>query len=117
MQAVLISPRTYQLLLALAVLATAMLAITKSSYPQPGGDKVMHSLAFFVLSLLAFGAWRRPLWPQMLALAGYGALIEVVQWYLSYREASIRDWSADLVGIGLAYLLVALVSKWRRSGS
>ncbi|WKE64900.1 VanZ family protein [Gallaecimonas kandeliae] len=116
MQAVLNSTRTYQILLALAVLATAFLAFTKASYPQPGGDKSMHILAFFTLSLLTYGAWRRPLWPQWLALAGYGALIELVQWFLPYRESSIHDWYADVVGITLAYGLLALV-KWRRSAS
>lgn len=114
MQAVLLSPRTYQILLALALLTTALFAITKSSYPQPGGDKTMHATAFFVLSLLTYGAWRRYLIPQWLGLAAYGALIELVQWYLPYRDASLYDWCADMVGVAIAYSLVLVVRKWPR---
>ncbi len=115
MRALLISTRTYQVLLALTVLAIALLAVTKTSYPTPGGDKSMHALAFFVLALLTYGAWRRPLWPQWLGLAVYGGLIEGVQWLLPYREASWHDWLADLVGIATFHLLLALVLWLRRS--
>ena len=114
MPALLLSKRTYRLLLIVTVLATAFLAVTKAHYPQPGGDKSMHILAFFVLSLLTYGAVRRPLWPQWLALASYGAAIELVQEWLPYRESSIYDWLADVVGISMAYILLWLVQQWRR---
>ncbi|WP_341503122.1 VanZ family protein [Gallaecimonas sp. GXIMD4217] len=117
MRALLFSTRTYQTLLAMAVMTIALLAVTKASYPTPGGDKSMHALAFFVLALLSYGAWRRPLWPQWLGLAAYGALIEAMQWLLPYRQASWLDWLADLAGIAIFHLLLALVLWLRRSPS
>ncbi|WP_115717470.1 VanZ family protein [Gallaecimonas mangrovi] len=114
MQAVLLSPRTYQLLLALAVVTTALFAITKGSYPQPGGDKTVHATTFFVLSLLSFGAWRRSYWQQWLGLAAYGGLIELVQWYIPYRDANIFDWCADLVGMAIAYTLIFAAKRWAK---
>lgn len=63
-------------------------------------DKWLHALAFFGLSALAQLAGIRPrVW--FFALAAYGGLIELVQSTLPHRFASISDWIADLVGIGL----------------
>jgi VanZ family protein len=68
-------------------------------------DKVQHVLAFGLLALLACRAMpNRPRWRFVLPLLfGFGLLIECVQWWLPWREFSLLDLAADLLG-----LLVAL---------
>ncbi len=81
---------------------------------QPGpqfsqADKVIHAGVFLVFALLAHrgwpqrGAWHGwPLW-----LLAYGAAIELAQWLLPWRDASVLDWLADAAGIAFGVLLVA----------
>ena len=80
-------------------------------------DKAAHFLVFFGLAavlgtamLLTWPARRTmPLWVLAISLA-YGAVDEVLQ-PLVRREASVRDWLADAVGIVPAVLLVALAQR------
>lgn len=68
-------------------------------------DKLQHLLAFLLLALLldlslpgarpAYWAWKLPL------LAGYGLLIECVQYFLPHRSFSLLDLAVDLLGLAL----------------
>jgi VanZ family protein len=88
------NPTTARLVLFRAMLLATValvfhLAITREAYPGVSSvnDKLGHVLAFGLLSLLAdfsfpagrFGAGK------ILALLGYGVLIEIVQYFLTYR--------------------------------
>jgi len=64
-----------------------------------GWDKSNHSLAFFVLTLLAALSWPKQLWWRLaLAMVGYGVFIEIVQYFVD-RDADMFDVVADSVGI------------------
>ena len=81
------------------------LATTQNDYPGVASvnDKVEHVLAFGLLSLLAdfsFPVGRFGL-AKILPLLGYGVLIEVVQYFLPYRECSAADVLADSIGIAI----------------
>ena len=94
--------------------ACAILVMTSwpGSPPRPAViphlDKAAH---FTVYCLLGILTWRALLTPRRVAhLAGafggialFGALDELHQLLVPYREASVADWSADLLGalIGL----------------
>lgn len=98
-----------------AIAAITYLAITDRPYPlvESIPDKLNHLAAFAVLGLLAdyafptarFGA------AKVLALAGYGAAIEVVQAFLPHRQASFLDLVADAAGIGLYALCVPALMR------
>ena len=102
------------LLVAMAALV-AHLATTDQSYPVASDvpDTVNHVLAFGALALLAdfsfpatrFGA------AKVLPLLAYGALIEVVQSFLPYREASLADLAADATGIAIYAVAMPLVLR------
>jgi VanZ family protein len=65
-------------------------------------DKIKHAIAFLILTLLFMMAYRVGMvraWFWMLLL---GSLIEVVQYFLPYRDASLLDLMADMVGILVA---------------
>jgi VanZ family protein len=101
--------------LAVAVAAITFLAFTDRAFPviEDIPDKVNHLAAFAVLAMLAdyafptarFGA------AKVLALAGYGAAIEVVQSFLPHRQASLLDLAADAAGIGLYALCVPVLMR------
>jgi VanZ family protein len=74
-------------------------------------DKVVHALAFYVLSLLAAMAFsRRPLLAVAGALLAFGGLIEVLQAIPAlHRDSSWGDLIADVTGITLALTPIALM--------
>jgi VanZ family protein len=88
-----------------------------------GIDKVQHALAYFVTMLAALLAavWRpgrgsgrfrgARWWIAGGALAG-GALIEVLQSAsTTNRRGDVRDWLAEVAGVGLALLALRLLER------
>ena len=80
--------------------------------PGQYGDKIEHALAFFVLAALAgIGHAGSALASRlMIALIGYGLLIECIQWCIPWREFSLLDWAADAMGV-LCWLLLAWLRR------
>lgn len=105
--------RLFRLALLAAVLGTAYFAFTPVAHAgvDQVWDKLKHTGAFFILALLLdrsvhgsrFGA------KQVLVLIGWGGVIEIVQYFLPYREASLADLFADAIGV-FAYMLAAALS-------
>lgn len=86
-------------------------------FAAAGGDKLVHALLFFGLALLTVRALR-PLdprralgWSIALGIL-WASLSEWIQRRVAYRDASLADVAADLVGVALAALLV-----WWRDGT
>ena len=100
--------------LPLAVLVVLVLSVIKTGSPLPGeySDKIEHALAFFVLAALAgIGHAGSALASRlMIALIGYGLLIECIQWCIPWREFSLLDWAADAMGV-LCWLLLAWLRR------
>ena len=74
--------------------------------PAPGGDTFQHALAFVTLAILSALAYPRLAAEARFAvLAGFGAIIELVQMIPSLgRVASIGDWMVDVTAIGATML-------------
>lgn len=91
--------------LLVAVTVIFWLATTERVFPELElfSDKLRHSAAFLVLAVLADRAFPRPglLAAKAASLLAFGAGIEIVQYFLPYREASLLDLLADGVGIAL----------------
>lgn len=71
----------------------------------PYADKVAHGVAFGVLAVLIYLAWRRPWWVVTLASL-YGVSDEVHQFFVPGRSADVTDWLADTLGALVAVLVV-----------
>lgn len=76
---------------------------------QPAlNDKFLHTTGFIVMALLSHLAHphlkKRYL---IVGLAVLGLVIEVVQAYLPYRDFSLWDWCADILGVVLYFQLFA----------
>ena len=75
-------------------------------------DKVMHIGAFFGYALLFDAASERDFWRfQVPLLLGYGALIEVLQFFTTWRTFSLLDWCADAGGLILYWLVFRVLFK------
>jgi VanZ family protein len=100
----------FRVALAVTLVVTMYLATTEQNFAviDDANDKVKHILAFCVLAFLADYSTPKikfNLSKGLLVLA-YGLLIEVIQYFLPYRESSLYDLAAD--GIGIATYIVSL---------
>ena len=78
-------------------------------------DKVLHAGAFFVLSFLlnrASSSISKRV-RNMLSLLAFGILIEILQSFTGYREVSLGDVVADLIGILFFQLTYSLLKEWQ----
>lgn len=102
-------PRRWRLLFWPCLIAVLVLALLPPTQPLPttGWDKANHVLAFLVLGWLGRRAYARQRTWVVLALVGYGVLIELLQGMTSYRDADPMDVLADSIG-----LLAAMALDW-----
>ena len=109
--------RIYRLVFLLLVLFISYAAVT----PVEGGaslpyiDKLLHFVAFLILTFFMDLSIKKPLLLSKAALIflfSYTFLIELVQYFLSYRSAEVFDFISDLLGI-LVYLYFAPKIKYK----
>ncbi|TXH70187.1 MAG: VanZ family protein [Thiothrix sp.] len=75
-------------------------------------DKLMHASAFFAYAVLLDMASTRDFWRfQVPLLIGYGALIEVLQFFMPWRTFSLLDLVADAGGVMLYWLVFRIALK------
>lgn len=74
-------------------------------------DKLVHATVYAVLSTLFWGGLKtRKLWPILIGMAFLGIAQEWHQAYLPGRTPSALDWLADVMGSGMALIILS----WRR---
>ena len=84
--------------------------------PSTGWDKSNHLLAFGVLTSLGYLAYPSLGWRIMLAMVGYGGLIEVLQGLTPHRYAEWGDVVADMLGAAIGYVSTRQFCKrWGKS--
>lgn len=98
-----INHKTYQKLLAFAMITTMVITFSVTS-AIPGAavvnDKVGHVLIFFILTFLCQHSFQHHYgFLVLVGLSLFGLVIEMVQYYLPWRSFSWLDWIADLGGI------------------
>ncbi len=108
--------------------AGIILALTVSSgsihsnMGNQGTDKVIHTFIFMVLTLLMIVGFRKQhkfnklrtnaVLSTIVICSLYGFLIELIQLFLPYRSVEFADILADLVGIGIGYIMYFMVYKF-----
>lgn len=103
----------WRVLLWLLVLVVSWLAFS----PKPpsgatlGWDKLNHASAFAAVALCAARAHAGPVWRIVVALLGYGVLIEIVQTFVPGRSGEAADLLADAVGMAAGLLLARLLDR------
>lgn len=99
---------SFRIALVVTLITILFLATTSRSIPvaENVNDKANHLLAFGALALLgdfAFPATTFGL-KKFLWLLSYGLLIELIQYFLPYREASFLDLMADATGLAIYWM-------------
>ncbi len=105
-----LSKSQFKTIFYISVVVVLVMALTPSS-KEPwlnfhNADKLLHAFAFFTLSFLlnrSSSSINRRI-RNMLSLLAFGILIEILQSFTGYREVSLGDVLADLVGILLFQL-------------
>jgi VanZ family protein len=96
------------------VLVLSLAPLPEQPLIQKTSDKLAHAAAFFLL-LVWFSGIFRPRYRRALfiALLVFGASIEFMQSFTTYRSAEFLDLVFDAVGLGLAWALAAAgLSGW-----
>lgn len=89
-----------------ALAAILWLTLTSAGSAPLVHDKIAHASAFFVLGLLGLHSWPENAPKVIVALAGVGAGIEILQGILPIqRDFEFLDWLADIAGIVAAFAL------------
>jgi VanZ family protein len=103
-----------RLTLLVALLVIGYLAFGPQVEMAPGGDKANHLLAFIVLAALLDFSFPRTVFTvgKMGVLFGYGLFIECVQYFLPERFFSVGDMFADLLGIGVYFVLRLMLQRY-----
>lgn len=102
------------LLLFLMVLGLWVATNTPTDLNLPTvNDKIQHLSVFFAFAMLAdLVTSRKPFWFwKGLPLLGYGALIEIMQFYTPHRSFEVADWIADFFGVLLYYMIKYTLCK------
>jgi hypothetical protein len=83
--------------------------------PGNPSDKIQHMIAFGVLASLASHAYLRASLVKIgLCLAGFGALIEILQSIpVLHRDASAIDWMADCGAVAVVLVVTHVISGVR----
>jgi VanZ family protein len=91
-------------------LATTRIEI---DYPVSYFDKINHLGAFCVLSFFVdFAFPKAPFGIQKTGfLIFYGTLIEIVQYFIPYRDFSLADILADATGILLYIIMIPIMNR------
>jgi VanZ family protein len=81
--------------------------LRKRLYQFPEIDTIGHLTSFFILTWVCHSIIKLPLFICLPLLIFYGALTEIGQSFLGYRNGELGDFIADIVGISLFVL-----TKW-----
>jgi len=110
---------------AVLIAGTLWFLSSQSTLPQPPGvllgwDKMQHLLAYGVLGAaiglwVPLGFWKRRPWRAVLLTTAigsiYGAIDEIHQYFVPYRDSNVFDWVANTLGSFLGALVIMLVMR------
>ena len=79
-----------------------------------GTDKVAHFSVYFVLGLLTWRALLPPRAPKVVLIAlgciyVFGMLDEIHQAWVPFRDSSVFDWLADVLGSSVGFFLAKYI--------
>lgn len=108
----------YSVLVAMFIGSILPEEVTLRLNAVPLKGNLVHFFSFFVAACLINSAYPRirARWAFMF-LSGFGLLIEVVQYFLVYRECSEKNFLADVIGIMLFYVITNIVRKFYKVSS
>lgn len=79
-------------------------------------DKAQHALAFLVLGTIGLRAYPGTPFRLTFGLLVFGLAIEIAQTATGWRYGDWKDWVADAVGAGAAYVAWVFLTRAQRTG-
>ena len=116
----LILSRIHVIFVCCIVFTTIMALIPIEDVPNPFNlwDKAQHALTFIVLTITGCLAYPQKTKVVDIGLILYGASIEIMQCtWTTTRVGEISDLLADIVGVGIGFIIYLVVRKALFSGS
>lgn len=83
-------------------------------FRSPQIDTIGHFIGFFILAWLVHSLIKLTLRETLITLSFYGALSELGQYYLGFRNGEFSDFFADIVGISSFILLKLLYFTYKK---
>jgi VanZ family protein len=88
--------------------------LKKIVFRSPQIDTIGHFICFFILAWLVHSLIKLPLIETFITLIFYGALSELGQYYLGFRNGEFSDFYADIAGISTFILLKLLYLAYKK---
>lgn len=88
--------------------------LKKLIFRSPQIDTIGHFISFFILAWLIHSLIKLTLVETLLTLSFYGALSELGQYYLGFRNGELSDFFADIFGVSLFILLKLLHLAYKK---
>jgi VanZ family protein len=88
--------------------------LKKIVFRSPKIDTIGHFIGFFILAWLIHSWVKLTLVETFITLSFYGALSELGQYYLGFRNGEFSDFFADIGGISLFILLKLLYLTYKK---
>jgi VanZ family protein len=88
--------------------------LKKVIFRSPQIDTIGHFISFFILAWLIHSLMKLTLLETLITLSFYGALSELGQYYLGFRNGELSDFYADVTGVGLFILLKLLYLIYKK---
>lgn len=88
--------------------------LKKVIFRSPQIDTIGHFISFFILAWLIHSLMKLTLLETLITLSFYGALSELGQYYLGFRNGELSDLYADITGVGLFILLKLLYLIYKK---
>jgi VanZ family protein len=89
--------------------------LKKIVFRSPQIDTIGHFIGFFILAWLIHSVLKLTLVKTLITLSFYGALSELGQYYLGFRNGEFSDFFADIAGISTFILLKLLYLAYKKS--
>ncbi|MBL4823047.1 MAG: VanZ family protein [Colwellia sp.] len=89
--------------------------LKKIVFRSPQIDTIGHFIGFFILAWLSHSLIKLTLLEALITLSFYGALSELGQYYLGFRNGEFSDFFADIAGISLFILLKSLYLIYKKT--
>lgn len=89
--------------------------LKKIVFRSPQIDTIGHFIGFFILAWLVHSLIKLTLIETFITLIFYGALSELGQYYLGFRNGEFSDFYADIAGISSFILLKLLYLVYKKN--
>ncbi len=89
--------------------------LKKIVFRSPQIDTIGHFIGFFILAWLIHSLIKLTLVETLITLSFYGALSELGQYYLGFRNGEFSDFFADIAGISSFILLKLLYLAYKKT--